>query len=235
MNLEDALTNTLKHILAYSWCALLALSRTPFRDSHRRIQTQRKLDFNKTSTERDGQHDFDFWFGNWKVHNRRLQHPLTCSNSFGPHRGYDRAGLQRPIASVEHLLGDPGEFRPNLSRESPFCPCCLFFYTGSVPKPSPESASIRYSWPVRRYNAALVVGSTFFLVATSLAAQAQVPKSSRGGASQSFEQLAAGAEAARDADRLGKAQSLCRHPRHACKLRLPTIASIPLPEYPRKS
>ena len=30
--------------------------------------------------ERDGQHDFDFQFGSWKVHNRRLLHPLTGSN-----------------------------------------------------------------------------------------------------------------------------------------------------------
>ncbi len=30
--------------------------------------------------ERDGQRDFDFWIGSWKVHNRRLVHPLTGSS-----------------------------------------------------------------------------------------------------------------------------------------------------------
>ena len=35
-----------------------------------------------TAGNRDGQHDFDFEFGNWKVHLRRLIHPLTGSNTW---------------------------------------------------------------------------------------------------------------------------------------------------------
>ena len=34
------------------------------------------------AAERDGQHDFDFEFGHWKVHNRRLVHPLTGSSEW---------------------------------------------------------------------------------------------------------------------------------------------------------
>jgi hypothetical protein len=34
------------------------------------------------STERDGQHDFDFNIGTWKTHIRRLQHPLAGSNTW---------------------------------------------------------------------------------------------------------------------------------------------------------
>ena len=36
----------------------------------------------KPVTERDGQHDFDFEFGKWKSHNRRMLHPLTGANDW---------------------------------------------------------------------------------------------------------------------------------------------------------
>jgi hypothetical protein len=36
----------------------------------------------QSSAERDGQHDFDFNFGTWKTHIRRLQHPLTGSTTW---------------------------------------------------------------------------------------------------------------------------------------------------------
>jgi hypothetical protein len=32
--------------------------------------------------ERDGQHDFDFELGSWKIHLKRLLHPLTGSNTW---------------------------------------------------------------------------------------------------------------------------------------------------------
>ena len=47
-----------------------------------------------TSEERDGQHDFDFQFGRWKAHNRRLLHPLTGSNEWVE---FDSTIVARPI------------------------------------------------------------------------------------------------------------------------------------------
>lgn len=35
-----------------------------------------------TAADHDGQHDFDFLFGNWKVHCRRLLHPLSGLNDW---------------------------------------------------------------------------------------------------------------------------------------------------------
>lgn len=48
----------------------------------------------QAGTERDGQHDFDFEFGHWKIHNRRLLHPLTGSNQWVEFEGELEA---RPI------------------------------------------------------------------------------------------------------------------------------------------
>ena len=36
----------------------------------------------KTTTQRDGQHDFDWEIGTWKLHVSRLQHPLTGSTTW---------------------------------------------------------------------------------------------------------------------------------------------------------
>lgn len=36
----------------------------------------------QTATERDGQHDFDFELGNWKIHLKQLLHPLTGSTTW---------------------------------------------------------------------------------------------------------------------------------------------------------
>jgi hypothetical protein len=36
----------------------------------------------QSSTERDGQHDFDFELGSWKIHLKRRLHPLTGSNTW---------------------------------------------------------------------------------------------------------------------------------------------------------
>ena len=61
----------------------------------------------QTITERDGQHDFDFWFGHWKVHNRRLLHPLTGSKDWVE---FDGTVVARPIwagrANVDEFEAD---------------------------------------------------------------------------------------------------------------------------------
>lgn len=42
----------------------------------------------------DGQHDFDFIFGNWKIHNRRLLDPLTGSGTWVE---FDGTSVARPV------------------------------------------------------------------------------------------------------------------------------------------
>jgi len=61
----------------------------------------------KADKERDGQHDFDFQFGSWKAHNRRLTHPLTGSNEWYE---FDSTIVARPVwggkANMDEFEGD---------------------------------------------------------------------------------------------------------------------------------
>lgn len=52
-------------------------------------------------SQRDGQYDFDFWVGTWKIHNRRLKHPLSGSNEWYEFEGTIsrvRFGSGKPIS-----------------------------------------------------------------------------------------------------------------------------------------
>ncbi len=48
----------------------------------------------KTGTERDGQHDFDFEIGSWKIHLKRLLHPLTGSTTW---QEFDGTSVTRKV------------------------------------------------------------------------------------------------------------------------------------------
>jgi hypothetical protein len=45
-------------------------------------RAQQRSDSKTTSAERDGQHDFDFELGSWKIHLKKLLHPLTGSKEW---------------------------------------------------------------------------------------------------------------------------------------------------------
>lgn len=61
----------------------------------------------ETAVEHDGRHDFDFLFGRWKSHQRRLLHPLTGSNEWAE---FDATLVVRPyldgLANVDELVGE---------------------------------------------------------------------------------------------------------------------------------
>jgi hypothetical protein len=57
----------------------------------------------QNAAERDGQHGFDFSFGNWKTHIKRLQHPLSGSTTW---MEYEGTSVVRKIWNGRASLGE---------------------------------------------------------------------------------------------------------------------------------
>jgi hypothetical protein len=62
-------------------CSLLVVSQ-PVHVSARSNSNASKANSQQAPAVRDGQHDFDFEFGSWKIHLKRLVHPLTGSTTW---------------------------------------------------------------------------------------------------------------------------------------------------------
>ena len=52
-------------------------------------------------TTANGRHDFDFLFGRWEIHNRRLRHPLTGSNEWYE---FESTSSERPLLDGQGSL-----------------------------------------------------------------------------------------------------------------------------------
>ena len=73
----------MKHIRIYLMVCSLVVSLQPNQGL-----AQRNSDTARTGAQlRDGQHDFDFEIGVWKIHVTRLQHPLTGSTTWVEYDG----------------------------------------------------------------------------------------------------------------------------------------------------
>ena len=68
-----ALSDFRKYLLAFSLIVVL--------------QPLQGTSIQESTTQRDGQHDFDFEIGNWKTHLSRLQHPLSGSHTWIEYEG----------------------------------------------------------------------------------------------------------------------------------------------------
>jgi hypothetical protein len=71
-----------KHIRPYLLlCSLLVVILQPFQGLAQQTSDAPKAS-SQTPAQRDGQHDFDFELGTWKIHLKRLLHPLTGSRTW---------------------------------------------------------------------------------------------------------------------------------------------------------
>jgi hypothetical protein len=72
----------IQRILTYlAVCSLLILF-DPIRGCAQQNPEAAKTSVQPAPAERDGQHDFDFEMGSWKIHLKRRVHPLTGSNTW---------------------------------------------------------------------------------------------------------------------------------------------------------
>lgn len=83
----------LKNTQTYLWAICLVVVLQPLRGSAQ-SSAAAAVAAQQADTLRDGQHDFDFEFGNWQTHLSRLVHPLTGSKTWVE---YDGTSVVRKI------------------------------------------------------------------------------------------------------------------------------------------
>jgi hypothetical protein len=72
----------IKFIHAYLMACILVVALHPLQALAQQNSDTGKANGQPTTALRDGQHDFDFEVGTWKIHLKRLVHPLTGSNTW---------------------------------------------------------------------------------------------------------------------------------------------------------
>ena len=74
--------NALKRIRIYLVMCSLVVVLLPLQGLARQNSDAAKTSVRQTPTQHDGQHDFDFEMGSWKIHLKRLEHRLTGSTTW---------------------------------------------------------------------------------------------------------------------------------------------------------
>ena len=77
----------LKHVRTYLLVCSLVVVLLPLHGLAQQNSDASGSSLQPTSTERDGQHDFDFEIGTWKTHLSRRLHPLTGSTTWVEYEG----------------------------------------------------------------------------------------------------------------------------------------------------
>ena len=72
----------INRILAYLMMCSLVVVLQPFQGLGQQNSDRAKTGSQQAVTLRDGQHDFDFELGTWKIHLKKLVHPLTGSTTW---------------------------------------------------------------------------------------------------------------------------------------------------------
>jgi hypothetical protein len=78
----EAVMNALKRIRIYLVMCSLVVVLLPLQGLAQQNSDVAKTSVGQAPTQHDGQHDFDFEMGSWKIHLKRLEHRLTGSTTW---------------------------------------------------------------------------------------------------------------------------------------------------------
>lgn len=79
--------NALQNMRTYLLACIVVVILQPLRGLAQQNSKASSASSQPALAERDGGHDFDFEIGTWKTHLRRLQHPLSGSNTWVEYEG----------------------------------------------------------------------------------------------------------------------------------------------------
>jgi hypothetical protein len=83
----EAVMNALKRIRIYLVMCSLVVVLLPLQGLAQQNSDVAKTSVGQAPTQHDGQHDFDFEMGSWKIHLKRLEHRLTGSTTWVEYEG----------------------------------------------------------------------------------------------------------------------------------------------------
>jgi len=83
-----------KHVRAYLMACSLVLVFYPLRGHAQQNSDAAKTSVQQTAAEHDGQHDFDFEIGTWKIHLKRLAHRMVGSTTWAE---FDGTSITRKV------------------------------------------------------------------------------------------------------------------------------------------
>ena len=111
----------IKPIQAHLMACILVVTLHPLQALAQQSSDTEKANGQPATALRDGQRDFDFEVGTWKIHLKRLVHPLTGSNTWVDFDGRPSKSTQvlEPVKGCTRRLDESSTYQPRMEMAFP--------------------------------------------------------------------------------------------------------------------